>query len=239
MGVVGPCATKCQCTSGRSLLFAVRPWCDVPGTASTQPAFAWQTRGRHCIGYLLNLGAARALATRSRCATMVVVGLRSTEGHCTSERPPIWCKTVLRRACSGLDHTAGFCVTNARARRCAGYLLGGGVERALAPRASRAAMGVVGPCATKWQCTSGRSLPFAARSWCDVPGAASRTTSFCVVNERAPLYWLSLVLWRSTRACDARAVRRDGCGQSMRHGRPLHRREASYSVQDRAATCLL
>ena len=95
MGVVGPCATKCQYTSGRSLLSAVRPWCDVPGAASTQPAFAWQTRGRHCIGYLLNLGAARALATRARCAAMVVVGLRSTEGHCTSERPLIRCKTVL------------------------------------------------------------------------------------------------------------------------------------------------
>ena len=55
----------------------------------------------------------------------------------------------------------------------------------------------------------------------------------------APLRWLSLGMRRSTRACDARTVRRDGHGRSARHRRPLHQGKASHSVQDRAATCLL
>ena len=242
---------------------------------------------------------------------MVVVGLRATEGRCTSERPPIRCKTVVQRVCCGLQHIAGFRVTNARARHCAGYLLEGGVARALATCARRAAKGLIGPCNTKRQCTSGRSLPFAARPWCGVPGAASRTTGFRVANERArhctgylldcgaaralashacraamvlicpcaktshstserppiqcntvlrlvcrgppthsrlsrdksagapQLRWLSLGMRRSTSSCDARAPRRNGYARLVRHRRPLRQREASYSEQVRAATCLL
>ena len=54
-----------------------------------------------------------------------------------------------------------------------------------------------------------------------------------------PLRWLSIGMRRSTRACDACAPRRDSCGRSMHHERPLHQQDASHSVQDRAATCLL
>ena len=65
------------------------------------------------------------LATRARRAAMVVIGLCATEGHGTNERPPIRCKTVLRRVCCDLQHTAGFRVINARARHhCACCLSG-------------------------------------------------------------------------------------------------------------------
>ena len=47
LGVVAPCTIKRYCTSKRPLSLGARPWCDVPAAASnTQPAFAWQTRGR-------------------------------------------------------------------------------------------------------------------------------------------------------------------------------------------------
>ena len=49
------------------------------------------------------------------------------------------CKTVLRRASCGLQCAAGFRVTNARARHCAGCLSGGSAIHALAARAPRRA----------------------------------------------------------------------------------------------------
>ena len=95
---------------------------------SHKQAFAWQTRVRAttlAISLHKNCGAARALATHPRRAAMVVVDLRAKKGHCTSERPPNRCKTVLRRVCCGLQHAASFCMTNARARHhSAGWFSG-------------------------------------------------------------------------------------------------------------------
>ena len=60
-----------------------------------------------------------------------------------------------RRASCGLQRTAGCCVANARARHFARCLSGGGTERALASRARRAALFVVGPYPAKGTASAG------------------------------------------------------------------------------------
>ena len=111
----------------------------------------------------LSLGRRRRTRARDvravRCAVFLVDPC-TMESHCTSGRPlPLgarpWCDVP-----SAASRTAGFRVTNARARHCAGYLLGGGAPRALATSARRAAMVVVGPCAIEGHYTSGWPLLF-------------------------------------------------------------------------------
>ena len=117
---------------------------------------------------------------------MVMVGPFATEGHCTSKRPAIRCKAVLRRVRCDLQHTTCFRVTNAWARyHCAGRLSGGGAARAHATRTRCVALVLIGLCVPESHCTSRRPLPFAARPWYDVPGAASRTSGLRVTNARA------------------------------------------------------
>ena len=173
---------------------------------------------------------------------MVVVGLCATEGHCTSGRPPIRCKTVLRRVRCDLQHTAGFCVTYAQARHhCAGCLFG----RRRSTRACDARAPRRDGCGQSMR--HGRP-PHQREASYSLQGRAATcrlrppTHSRLSRDTRAgapPLRWLSLGMRRSTRARDARAPRRDGCGRSMRNERPLHQREASHLVQDRGATFLL
>ena len=147
----------------------------------------------HCAGCLSGGGAARAHATRTRCVALVLIGLCVPESHCTSRRPLPFAARPWYDVSGAASRTSGFRVTNARARHCAGCRLGEGAVRALATRARCAAMGVVDPRATKVQCTSERSLPFGARPWCDVPGAAFRTNRLSRGKRAcAPQRWLSL-----------------------------------------------
>ena len=154
--MVGPCTMKDHCTSERPLQLAAKPWCGVPGKASyTAGVRVTNTRARHCAGYLLGGGAVRELVACARRAAMGVISSCAIECHCTSGRPlPLgarpWCDVF-----ASASNTGGFCVTNARARHCAGYLLGGSAARALAMRARHAAMVIIGPCAIKGHCTSG------------------------------------------------------------------------------------
>ena len=55
--------------------------------SNEQPAFAWRTQVRHCVGCLWEGGAARALAARARRAALVVIGRCPMEGHCSGEKP--------------------------------------------------------------------------------------------------------------------------------------------------------
>ena len=72
----------------KASLFRARPWCDVRAvTSNAQPAFAWHARKRHCAGCLSGGGEIRELAARARRAALVVVVLRTMEGHCTGGRP--------------------------------------------------------------------------------------------------------------------------------------------------------
>ena len=171
---------------------------------------------------------------------MVVIGPCATEGHCTSERPPIRCKTVLRLACFGLQHTAGFRVTNARARHFAGYLLDGGAARAPATRARCVALVLIGPCTPEGHRTSGMPLPIGAKPWCNMPGAASRIAGFRVTNARARHcagYHLdggaARALVTRVRCAGMAAVGPCAIEAHRTSGRPLS------IVQDRAPTCRL
>ena len=67
--VFGPRTTDWHCSGERPLGFVARPWSDMLAAASNQqPAFAWQTRARHCATCLSGGGAARKLAAaRAPC----------------------------------------------------------------------------------------------------------------------------------------------------------------------------
>ena len=147
---------------------------------------SWRVEARSCTVGERRGGAAPALTTRTR---LTEIG-RSVHAQRKSphqrDASPIRCQAVVRCARCGLLRSWLAClrVANARACHCACYLLEGGAARALATRAHCAAMGVVGPPAIKSHCTSGGALPFAARPWRYVPGAASRTAGFRVANAR-------------------------------------------------------
>ena len=223
--------------------FAARPWCDVPGAASNAQTGFRVANARRAPLRWLSLGMRRSTrACDARAPRRAGCGRFMRHGRpLRQRRPPLRCKTVLRRVCCGLQHTAGFRVTHARARHhCAGYLSGGGAARALATRARRAAMVVVGPCATEAHCASETALSFGARPCCDVLAAASNDRRRSrVTHAIAPPLRCSLGRRRSTRACDARAPRRAGCGRSMPYGSPLRQRDGPLSsVHGRAPTCL-
>ena len=99
----------------------------------------------------------------ARRTTVVVVGPCVTNGHCTSRkalsfgaRP--WCDVP---AVASKNEPAF--AWHARARHCARCISGGGAARELAVSARRAALGVVGPCPMKSQCTGGEPLSFGTR----------------------------------------------------------------------------
>ena len=96
-------------------------------------------------------------------AALVVVGLCTKKGHCTSKMPlsfgaRTWCDvaiTAFKKQPAFEWHT--------QARHCFRCLSGGGVARKLAARAHRATLVVVCPCSRKGHCTSKRPLSFGAR----------------------------------------------------------------------------
>ena len=103
-------------TGGRSLSFGARPWCDVRAvTSNAQPVFSWHARKPHYAGCLSGGGKTRELASRVRRAALAAVGLRTLEGKAPAEGPLFRRKTVVRRASCGLQHAAGFRMTDARA----------------------------------------------------------------------------------------------------------------------------
>ena len=83
--------------------------------------------------------------------------------------------------------------------------------------ARRVATGVVSPRAIESHCTSGKPLPFAARPWCDVPGAASRTAGFRVTSAWARHCASYLLGGGAARALAMRARR-----AAMSGGRSMH-----------------
>ena len=170
---------------------------------------------------------------------MVAAGPRAKEGHYTSEAPPIRCNTVLRLVCCWPP-------THSRLSRD---------KRAGVPPLRWLSLGIrrsTGSCDARAPRHDGcgRSIrhrrPLRQR---EAYYSVQDRAATCLLrppthirlsrDKRAgapPLRWLSLGMRRSTGSCDARAPRRDGCGRSIHHRRPLHQREASHSVQDRAAT---
>ena len=140
-------------------------------------------------------------------------------------------KTVLRRARSGLQHTAGFRVARTRARHCARCLSRRGAARALATRARHAALVVVdsyfiqghrtaAPARRLSPSAQDRGAPCQLR-----PPRHSRLSRGA--HASASLRSLSIGRRLSTRACEACAPCRAGCGHVMHFERPLHRRKAS------------
>ena len=84
---VGIRSMQKHCTGDRPLSYGTRPWCDVRAvTSNAQPAFAWHARKRQGAGCLSEDGENTSLS-RARSAALDAVGIRSMQGHCTSERP--------------------------------------------------------------------------------------------------------------------------------------------------------
>ena len=122
------------------------------------------TRALHRARSLWGGGAARALVTRARRTTLSAVGPYPRKGHCTSENAffsgAMPCSDVPGAVSD--EQPACACVQT-RSRHRARSVWGGGAARALAARARRAALDVVGPRPMKGHCTSERPLSFGAR----------------------------------------------------------------------------
>ena len=91
-------------------------------------------------------GAARTLATRERRAALDVIGPCPTKVHCTGEKP----LSLGARPCFDVPdaafHERPPFAWRTQTCHCVGCLWGAGAARALATRARRAALAVVGPC---------------------------------------------------------------------------------------------
>ena len=238
--VIAFCTMEGHCTGGRPLSFGARPWCDVRAvTSNAQPAFAWHARKRHCAGCLSGGGETRELAARARRAALVVICLRTMEGHCTGGRPLSfgarpWCD--VRAVASNAQPAFAW---HARERHCAGCLSGGGRTRKLAARARRAALVVIGLRTMK--------------------GTAPAEDLSLSVQDRGA----TCELWPPTRSRHSRGTRKRHCAGCLSGGGETRelaaraRRAAlavigptlskgtapagglSLSVQDRGATCEL
>ena len=106
----------------------------------------WHERKRHCAGCLSGGGKTHKLAARARRAVLDVIGLYTTEGYCTCDKPVSfgarpWCD--VRVVTSNAQPAFAW---HARMRHCAGCLSGGEKTRKLAARARRAALDVIGLC---------------------------------------------------------------------------------------------
>ena len=113
-----------------------------------------------------------------------------------------------------------------RERATARSLSGGGAARALAACACLAVLIGVGPCLMEARCASETALSFGAQPSSDVSAAASNTQpAFECAHRRTCHRAISLGMWRSTRACGARAPRRAGWSWCMSYGSPLRQRD--------------
>ena len=139
-----------------------------------QPACAYaHTQSRHCARSLSGGGASRALAARARRAALVVVG-PYPKVHCTSKEPlPFGARRCFDVPAAASNEQPACACAHTRSRHCARCLSGGGAARALAARARRAALVVVGLCLLKGHCTSEMPLSFGPRPCFDMPAAAS------------------------------------------------------------------
>ena len=100
------------------------------------------------------------------------------------------------------------------------------------PRARRAALAAIGPCAMDGHCTGKRPLSFGARPWCDVRAVAFNVQPAFAwhANKRRCASCLSggsETRKLSTCACRAHALCRAGYVQNAHYRRVLHRREVS------------
>ena len=162
-----------------------RTWCDVPAAASqNQPVFAWRARARHCALCLSEEGAARELAARAHHAMPVVVGPCGRGGHYTSERPLCfgarpWCAVpAVAPSTSRLSRGMRECATSLAVSREE-------AQHASVLRARRAALVAVASRTRKGHCTGERPLSFGARTWCDMPAAASQNQPAFAWHARA------------------------------------------------------
>ena len=184
-------------------------------TSATAVAVSWEV-------------AKYARLPRARRAALVVIGLRTTDGHCTGGRPPsfgVWQWCDMR----AVTNTKPAFARHANKRHCAGCLSGNGKSRELAARAHCTALTVIGLHAMEGHYTGERPLFFCAPPWCDVRAVASNTQPAFAwhTHVRVPLRWLSLRRWQYARACSARAPCRADCDRPTHYGRVLHRRKAS------------
>ena len=119
---------------------------DVPAVAFNEQPASRRTQARYCVGCLWGGGAARTLTTRARRAALVVIGPCPTKGYCTGKKP----SPLGARPCSNVPAVASNerppFAWRTKACHCVDCLWGGDAACALATRARRAALAVVGTC---------------------------------------------------------------------------------------------
>ena len=183
----------------------------MPATAfNRQPAYACaHTRSRHCVISLSEGGEASALAARTRRAALAVVGPCSLQGHYTSERHLPFGATPCSDMPAAASNKQPACAcAHTRSRHCARSLSGGGAAHALATRARRAILVVLGPLPLKGHITSERPLPYGAKPCSDVKASTSNEQLACAcAYTRSRHYARSLSVGDAARALAARPRR--------------------------------
>ena len=175
-------------------------------------------------------GALCALAVCMRRAALVGVDSCPMEIHCASEMAP----SLDARPCSDVPGAAASNeqpVLHVRTREhaTAHSHSGGGVPRALAAHAHRAALVGVGSYHIEAHRARETDISLGAWPCFDVPAAASdKQPAFAYAHMRTRHRRLPRERRRTTRACGVRAPRCDGWSRFMPHGNPLRQRDGTF-----------
>ena len=223
---VGLCFTEVHCASDTALFLGARPCSDVPAVVASNgvrvcahanaPPRAFSRHVTHHARLWRLRDAPRWLESVPGLPKPTAPAIRPfSSTHCRAltcqPRPP----KSSRRSRVG---------THERATRCSHS--GVGAARARAACARRVALVGVGPRPTKARCTSEAALSHGARSYSDVPAAASsEQPAFACAHTQMRHCVLSLGRRRSTCACGVRALRRVGWSRFLPHGGPLRQRD--------------
>ena len=114
--VISLCDMKCHCTDVRPLSFGARMWRDVRAAAfNAHSAFAWHARKPTALAVSPEVEKYASLLLRAPCRAGSDQSTRHERALHRQEASFLRCKTVVRRASCGLQHTAGVRVTDAQA----------------------------------------------------------------------------------------------------------------------------
>ena len=201
------------------------------GVASNaHPAFEWHANKRHCACCLSGGGETRKLAARARRrAALVVIGLRDMKGYrtpkglsllakCRGATCELWPPTRTRHSRGTRTSANALAVSrevgNTRACRACAPCRAGCDRRSHHERVLHRQK------ASLFR----RKAVVRYESY-----GFRRAPGIRVAREQAPMRWLSLGRWRSTRACRARAPCRASCDRPTYYRRILQWQKASLS----------
>ena len=205
---VGLCFTEVHCASDTALFLGARPCSDVPAVVASNgvrvcahanaPPRAFSRHVTHHARLWRLRDAPRWLES--------VPGLPKPTAPAIRPFPSTHCRALTCQPRPPKSSRRSRVGTHERATRCSHS--GVGAARARAACARRVALVGVGPRPTKARCTSEAALSHGARSYSDVPAAASsEQPAFACAHTQMRHCVLSLGRRRSTCACGVRALR--------------------------------